>query len=210
MEQTLFYVAGIILALLAVSVSFYGLRFEKFPPTRVALFGGVGAFVLMVLITTTGAVINARDEQEEREAELAREEAPEVEQAAGEAATAEETGTEGPAGVSPQQAEKPLEEGVGEAEETLMLSSPEDGATSFDPSSLKAKSGSVTLDYNNPSPVEHNVALEQDGELLGEGELVTDGDTSTATADLAPGEYVYYCTVPGHRESGMEGALSVE
>jgi len=27
---------------------------------------------------------------------------------------------------------------------------------------------------------------------------------------IEPGEYVFYCTVPGHRESGMEGRLVVE
>ena len=28
-------------------------------------------------------------------------------------------------------------------------------------------------------------------------------------ANLAPGKYVFYCTVPGHRQAGMQGDLTV-
>ena len=39
---------------------------------------------------------------------------------------------------------------------------------------------------------------------------MTGGDSAAATAELDPGEYIYYCSIPGHRESGMEGTLTVE
>jgi plastocyanin len=31
----------------------------------------------------------------------------------------------------------------------------------------------------------------------------------TVPADLAPGQYIYYCTIPGHRQDGMWGTLTV-
>ena len=36
------------------------------------------------------------------------------------------------------------------------------------------------------------------------------GGVSKVTVDLKPGEYAFYCSVPGHREGGMEGKLTVK
>ena len=154
----------------------------------------VAYFVVLVGATSTFAVLNAREEQRVRDEEHA-EEAAEV-LAEGEATTT--TPTE-PA------PEKPAPGG----EQTIELSSPADGGFVFEPSELRAKPGQVTINYDNPSPVDHSVAIEAGSETLAESEIVTQ-DTTSATADLEPGEFVFYCTVPGHRESGMEGTLTVE
>ena len=68
----------------------------------------------------------------------------------------------------------------------------------------------MTVDFNNPQGLTHDVAIENEsGETVGQTELVADEETST-TVNLKPGTYHYYCTVPGHREAGMEGTLIVK
>ena len=193
MEQTLFYVIGIALVVAALGVSALGLRNRSFPPTRAALAGGVALFVVLVGATTTAAVINARDEQEHRENELAAEAAEEQEAAKEE-----------------EQAQEAGETGGGQGASELELSAPADGSLAFEPDSLEASAGEVTIDFQNPASVEHDVHVEQDGEEVAASDLVADGESTTATAELEPGEYVFYCAVPGHREGGMEGTLTVD
>lgn len=73
-----------------------------------------------------------------------------------------------------------------------------------------AKAGEVTLNFTNPQPLTHDVAIEDSsGQTIGKTDLIAEGSDS-ATVDLKPGEYTFYCTVPGHREAGMEGTLTVE
>ena len=73
MDQTLFYVFGIVLIVSAVGISVIGLRFENFPATRGVLAGVVLYFAAIVAGTAVFAVLNAQDEQAEREAEQAAE-----------------------------------------------------------------------------------------------------------------------------------------
>jgi plastocyanin len=73
-----------------------------------------------------------------------------------------------------------------------------------------SEGGKVDLVFNNPQPLAHDVAIEDSGgKTIGQTEIVTEGTDSTTVA-LKPGAYKYYCTVPGHREAGMEGTLTVE
>ncbi len=93
----------------------------------------------------------------------------------------------------------------------LALTSPEAGDLIFEPEALEAKAGEVVLTYTNPSEVPHNVAIETRWRDP-RPERNRDGwrYSADATAELDPGEYVFYCSVPGHRESGMEGTLTVK
>ncbi|HWH15255.1 MAG TPA: plastocyanin/azurin family copper-binding protein [Miltoncostaeaceae bacterium] len=73
-----------------------------------------------------------------------------------------------------------------------------------------APAGRVTLTMPNPSPLPHNIAIDLPDTDDVVGEVVQQGGTSEASAELEAGTYEYYCSVPGHREGGMVGELTVE
>lgn len=109
--------------------------------------------------------------------------------------------------------EKTEEEGgggeAGGAAELSIEADP-DGALAFTTDSATAKSGKVTVNFTNSSAVPHDVAIEEaGGETIGKTEVLAEGEDST-TVNLKPGEYTFYCSVPGHREAGMEGTLTAE
>jgi plastocyanin len=80
----------------------------------------------------------------------------------------------------------------------------------FSSDTASAKAGEVTVNFTNPQPLTHDVAFEDSsGKTVGKTELIAEGSDS-ATVNLKPGEYTFYCSVPGHREAGMEGTLTVK
>jgi plastocyanin len=93
--------------------------------------------------------------------------------------------------------------------EELKLSADPSGALKFDKDTLEAKAGKVTITMDNPSSVPHAVAIEGSG-VDEDGETVTSGGKSTASADLKPGTYTFYCPVDGHEQAGMKGTLTVK
>ena len=73
---------------------------------------------------------------------------------------------------------------------------------------VTAQAGRITLRMPNPSPLPHSIAVDEPERVI--GEVVEQGGVSEITLDFPPGEYEYYCSVPGHREGGMVGTLVVE
>lgn len=99
--------------------------------------------------------------------------------------------------------------GGGAGGATLDVSAPADGSFAFDQNQLNTSAGSVTINFDNPASISHDVVVEnQQGNEVGKTDLVSQGETST-TVDLQPGTYTFFCDVPGHREGGMEGTLTV-
>jgi plastocyanin len=204
-NETLFFVCGIALAVCAVVVSLIGLRVKSFPGKAgpfVAL-----AFAALIGATTTFAVLHAKDEDKAKAAELSKadEEAEEEESSPVEEKAAPEPGPKDENRVAP--APKPEAGAKGPGGTLQLAASPTDLA--FDKTSLTSKPGKVTIDFNNPAALEHNVAIEQNGKEIAVSETLAKGKTSVS-AELAPGTYTYLCTVPGHAEAGMEGTLTVK
>jgi plastocyanin len=78
---------------------------------------------------------------------------------------------------------------------------------SFDPDTLEAEVGEDIAISLRSTDVEHDFVIDElDAHVrTGPRETATGG----FNAGDEPGTYTYYCSVPGHRESGMEGELVV-
>ena len=73
-----------------------------------------------------------------------------------------------------------------------------------------ARPGKVTIHMVNPTSagIKHGIAIEGHG-VDKDGPIVAPGKTSTVTVTLKKGTYTYYCPVPGHKQAGMQGMLTV-
>jgi plastocyanin len=78
----------------------------------------------------------------------------------------------------------------------------------YNTKSLSAKAGKVTITMANMSSLEHNVTIAEGSKVLGATPTFS-GGSRTLTLQLKPGRYTFYCSVPGHRQAGMEGTLTV-
>ena len=69
----------------------------------------------------------------------------------------------------------------------------------------------MTITMTNMSPVMHNFTVQEGtaGKILGATPTFNGGSRSL-TLDLKPGTYTYFCSVPGHRQAGMVGTLTVK
>jgi plastocyanin len=93
---------------------------------------------------------------------------------------------------------------------TLAFEADPNGELAYTTTEATAEAGEVTVDFKNPQGLTHDVAIEDSGgETVGKTELIGEGETS-AKVNLKPGKYTFYCSVPGHREAGMEGTLAVK
>ena len=93
---------------------------------------------------------------------------------------------------------------------TVNISTPSGTDLAYNQKDVSAKAGSVTIDFQNNESIPHDVAVESSsGDTVGQTDLVASG-TANTTVDLQPGSYTFFCTVPGHREAGMEGTLTVK
>lgn len=102
-------------------------------------------------------------------------------------------------------------QGSAEAQDgRLEIDADPSGQLAYVVAEASAPAGTLQIDSRNESSVPHDIALEDEGGAeLGKGETVSGGGVSTVRTDVRPGRYTFFCTLPGHREGGMEGTLTV-
>jgi len=105
-----------------------------------------------------------------------------------------------------EEAETSSSSGGGSA---VAISAVPDGSFAYEQDSAEAEAGSVTIEFENPATLGHDVQIEGESGDLGGTDVISE-DSTTADVELEPGEYTFYCSVAGHREGGMEGELTVE
>lgn len=77
----------------------------------------------------------------------------------------------------------------------------------FEPSELVAAAGEITIELTSQAGVAHDVVIDETDERVVSAGA---GRIAVGTVTLEPGSYTFFCSVPGHRASGMEGVLTIE
>lgn len=120
----------------------------------------------------------------------------------------------------------PLDHRAGEEAQELRLQTRD---VKFAPAELTAKTGvTIELVLENLDEVEHDFQIDEiDVDVIESDDDRGDHERGHAGGDLSvhaeggdtdsvkfvvkePGSYEFYCTIPGHKESGMVGTLIVE
>jgi plastocyanin len=202
-----FYIAGGILVVWALVLSLgLGMRKPDFPGSLAGQRAVVAVSAVLVLAAVATAVLTAGTPAKSAAAPaVTQEQAPvpvvSAPVEASTSSTSEPTATTG----TPAPASSPA---AGQSATSLALSANPSGLLAYNTKQLSAKSGTVTIVFTNNSPLEHNVTIAEGTKILGTTPTFK-GGSKTLTLTLKPGSYTFYCSVPGHRQAGMEGTLTV-
>jgi uncharacterized cupredoxin-like copper-binding protein len=88
------------------------------------------------------------------------------------------------------------------------------GQLKFTQSQITTTAGKVTIDFTNAAPLAHDVVLLDSASYSATAKILGQtpqfqGGSKSFTVTLTPGKYYFYCSVPGHRQAGMYGTLTV-
>jgi plastocyanin len=96
------------------------------------------------------------------------------------------------------------------AAQVVKLEANPGGALSYNTTALTAKAGKVTIEFTNMAPLQHNVTVESASGQSAGATPTFSGGTKSVTLNLTAGTYTFFCSVPGHKQAGMQGTLKVE
>jgi len=75
--------------------------------------------------------------------------------------------------------------------------------------STTLKPGSYTFDLSNDGKIQHDLAIDGPGVNNAKTPLINGGQHATLKVKLSAGEYDFYCSVPGHKQLGMDVKVRV-
>jgi uncharacterized cupredoxin-like copper-binding protein len=75
-------------------------------------------------------------------------------------------------------------------------------------SNASLRPGGIAFEAKNKGKIPHDLAIEGNG-VERKTPLIDPGKKATVEADLKPGKYKLYCTVPGHEQLGMKTEVTV-
>lgn len=202
-----FYIVGGLLVVWALTLSLGLGRKPDFPGSLAAQRGVVAISAVLVVGAVSTAVLTSSVPAKGNVPQTHTQELPPVPVVSAPAEVSSTSAPSEPVATTGTPA-PPSSPAPGKAGTQLRLAANPTGLLEYNTKQLSAKAGTVTITFTNESPVEHNVTVAEGAKVLGATPTFK-GGSKTLTLTLKPGKYVYYCSVPGHRQAGMEGTLSV-
>ncbi len=205
-----FYIAGGLLVVWALTVSLgLGMRRPGFPGSLAGQRAVIAVTAVLVLAAVSSAVLTAGTPAKGSLPPTHTQELPPVPVEGAPVQTSSASASAAPSTASSTAATAPAAAGApAGASTSLKLAANPSGQLSYNTKLLAAKAGTVTITMTNMSPLEHNVTVAEGTKVLGATPTFM-GGSKTLTLKLKPGKYTFYCSVPGHRQAGMEGTLNV-
>jgi uncharacterized cupredoxin-like copper-binding protein len=188
--MAVYFVLGSILVAWGLGLAIFGLLRPDFPPSGQAGRALVGATVVIVAGTLVALLATTEKEHPREEAAA---EAAEQKEKPGETAPAGQTTPESAPPAGGGQTVK-----VSEKEFSIALA----GGDKLEP-------GNYTFAVDNTGKIQHDLAIRGNGIEETKTPLIDAGQSKDLSVDLKPGKYTFYCTVPGHEQSGMKVAVTV-